>query len=538
MFRPDLRTRLILYFLPLILGMVIQGGYCIYILSIIHNHFEKMQRNTITDVYAMLELRELLLSLDKGIRNRQVDSAQIRAKIKQVGEIIKSHERHLHKFMNYREQAAHEILHHAIFATTLSKYILAQSKNGWPGDSVEFSRTADTIRKELSALEAVGDQHLQQHIRQLSRIELFISRQYRHALIVITLTGITVFILTISVFYFLIRSVLGPVKTLIEATRQIGAGNLDFRPKITSGDEFEYVANEFVSMAERLANFHQELDRKVRERTQDLIKTNKKLKKAGKQIHNLSQKLIAIQESERQQISLYLHDRVAQNLSALKIACDSIFLDKTYRDMINEQELQEWKRLISHCIKTVRELTYNLRPPGLEQTGLACAIADYCHDFSQKTCIPVQFTGAGVENLSLDFDSAINVYRLVQEALNNVKKHANATEVYVGLIASYPNIILYIEDNGCGFDLEDGYRRAFENRRFGLLGMRERVRMIKGKFEIQSAPGQGTKIVIEFPGPNSPPRGNLQPAGHKNLHWNLHSPTNQVLRKDEEFSAY
>ncbi len=510
MFRPGLRNRFILYFLPLMLGMLIQGGYCIYTFSSIHNHFENMQKNAATEVSAMLELRKLLLSLDKGIRKRQIDPDQIRAKAKQLDRIIKAHMEHPHEPMSPGEQAAHEMLHHAIFATTLSKYIIARSKTGRPDDSGEFAKIADTIQEELAALETVSDQYLQQHIKQLSSTELFISEQYRHTLFVIILTCSAVLILTATVFYLLVRAVLGPVKVLLERTRQIGAGNMDVRLEITSGDEFEFLAREFASMAEKLSHFHQELDRKVCERTRDLLKTNEELKKAEAQIHNLSQKLLAIQESERQQISLYLHDNVTQNLSSLKIACDSIFPDTAHGDMPSEQELQNWKRLLNHCIKTVRELSYNLRPPDIEQIGLASAIADYCRDFSHRTGIPVHFTGAGVENLIIEFDSAINIYRLVQEALNNVKKHASATEVRVGLIASYPSIILRIEDNGCGFDPEDGYRKALDNRRFSLLGMRERVGMIRGSFKIQSAPGKGTRIVIEFPGPDTSCESDMQ----------------------------
>ena len=85
--------------------------------------------------------------------------------------------------------------------------------------------------------------------------------------------------------------------------------------------------------------------------------------------------------------------------------------------------------------------------------------------------------------------------------MNNIEKHALATAIAIRLIASHPNIILRIEDNGCGFDPEQGVRKALENKRFGLLGMEERVRMMQGAFKILSAPQQGTKIIIEFPGP-------------------------------------
>ncbi len=499
LFKPGLRNRFILYFLPLIIGMLIQGGYCIYTLSSIHSHFEKMQQNAATDVSAMLELRRLLLSLEKGIRSRHIDPEKIKKKAEELDRIIKEHARQPHEPLNPGEKSAHEMLHHAIFATTLSKYILTRFQQGWPEDSEEFAEIADTIQEELDALETLNDQHLQQHIKQLANTELFISQKYRSTLVAITLTCTAVILLTATVFYLLLRSVLEPVRRLVEGTRQIGSGNLDYRLHIHSGDEFELLAKEFESMAEKLAHFHQELDRKVRERTAELVKANSELKKAEEQIHNLSQQLLAVQESERQQISLYLHDNVAQNLSSLKIACDSMFMDAAEGRQPEREEIRDLSKLLDHCIKTVRQLSYNLRPPGLEHMGLASAIADYCRDFESHHGISVQFAEAGVESLDISADHAINIYRLVQEALNNIKQHSGASEARITLIASYPRVILTVEDNGCGFDPDEGFRKALENRRFGLLGMRERVRMLGGTFRIHSAEGKGTRLVIEFP---------------------------------------
>ena len=504
MLKTSLRNRFILYFLPLIFGILIQGGYCIRIFSTIHNHFEKLQQNAAANAAAMLDLKKLLLSLEAGIRERHIDRNLIAAKADQLNKIIAAHAGHKHETLTPEERAAHETLHHAIFATTLSKYILNESEIGWTADPAEFSQISEAIREELGKLETAIDQHLHLHLRQLSRTEAFVGKKYQHTLIVVTLTSAAVILLTVVVFVLLLRSVLRPVQLLQEGTRQIGRGNLDHRPEIRSGDEFEFLATEFGSMAEQLARFHEELDLKVQERTKELVRANAELRKAEEQVHNLSQKLLTVQETERQQISLYLHDNVAQNLSSLKIAGEALFQDAAEGILPGQQEIQDWARLLDHCIKTVRELSYNLRPPGLEQIGLSSAIADYCRNFSKQTGIAAHFTKAGVDSLPLDFDYAINIYRLVQEALNNVKKHADAAKVEIRLIASYPNIILRIEDDGCGFDPEQGFRKALENKRFGLLGMEERVRMMQGTFRIHSAPQQGTKIMIEFPGPAVP----------------------------------
>lgn len=494
MLKPSLRNRFILYFLPLISGILIQGGYCIYTFSTIHTHFDKLQQDTVANAAAMLDLKKLLLSLETGIRERRIDRGLIADKAAQLNRIIIAHAGHKHETLSPAEQASHEMLHHSIFATTLSKYILNESAAGWSADAAEFTQIAEAIQEELSALEAVIDEHLQLHLQQLSKTEAFVREKYQHTLVVITLTSAAVILLSILVFILLMRSILGPVKILQEGTRQIGTGNLEHRVQIKSGDEFEFLAREFTKMAEQLSSYHEDLETKVQERTAEL-------RQAKEQVQNLSQKLLTVQENERQQISLYLHDNVAQNLSSLKISGEALFHDAAEGGVPGQQEIHDWAGLLDHCIKTVRELSYNLRPPGLEQIGLASAIADYCRDFSKKTGIDVQFTQAGIDNLQFAFDYAINIYRLVQEALNNVKKHADANRVEIRLIASHPDIILRLEDDGRGFDPEQGFRKALDNKRFGLLGMKERVRMMQGVFKIHSAPWKGTKIIIEFPSP-------------------------------------
>ncbi|RWX51178.1 Histidine kinase-, DNA gyrase B-, and HSP90-like ATPase [Candidatus Electrothrix marina] len=501
MFKIGLRNRFLLYFLPLLLGVLIQGGWCVWTFSTVHNHFTQLQQEATTNASAMLDLKKLLLSLDTGIREQKLDRDLIREKANQLGIMIETHAKHKHKSLTQEEQAAHKMLHHVIFATTLSQYLLEKSEKGWPTNEEDLAKISEAIKEELSHLENAIDKHLHLHLLQIDRTEVFIGQQYRHTLAVVALTGVAVILLTLIVVFLMMRSVLEPMKILQEGTRQIGMGNLSHQVHINSGDEFEFLAGEFGKMAEQLAGYHNEFDLKVQERTEELLHANAELRKAEEQVHNLSQKLLTVQETERQQISLYLHDNVAQNLSSLKITGESLLQDAAKGNLPGDEERADWAKLLNHCIKTVRELSYNLRPPGLEQIGLASAIADHCRDFEKKTGLSVQFTKAGVDSLDFPFDDAINIYRLVQEGLNNIEKHALATAIAIRLIASHPNIILRIEDNGCGFDPEQGVRKALENKRFGLLGMEERVRMMQGAFKILSAPQQGTKIIIEFPGP-------------------------------------
>lgn len=222
-------------------------------------------------------------------------------------------------------------------------------------------------------------------------------------------------------------------------------------------------------------------------------------KQAEERIRNLTHDLIKAQESERQKISRDLHDHVAQDLSTLKIGMDTL-LDKQDSVSIKvKQRVTTLSKILQGTISAVRDLSYELRPPGLDQLGLVRTVFQYCEDFSERTGVNVDFSSAGVDDLKLDFDTEINLYRLIQEGLNNVKKHANAHRVIIRLVASFPNIILRIEDDGKGFDVKTRYVSAANEKRMGLQNMSERVGLLDGKIKIQSRPMNGTKIFIEIP---------------------------------------
>ena len=220
---------------------------------------------------------------------------------------------------------------------------------------------------------------------------------------------------------------------------------------------------------------------------------------AQDRIRSLSQQLIRAQEKERQSISCYLHDRVAQDLSSLLLTAKTLLGDEPHVGDATRDKVDRMCGVLRQCIDAVHNLAYDLRPPVMEQLGLAPAIYQYCEDFSRETGICVDFTSAGMEALDLAAETEINLYRLVQEALNNIRKHSGASQVAVKLIASSPNILLRIEDNGKGFDVEEQLIHALENKRMGLGGMVERVSLLKGRLRIESRLNQGTRIFAEVP---------------------------------------
>ncbi len=230
-----------------------------------------------------------------------------------------------------------------------------------------------------------------------------------------------------------------------------------------------------------------------------IIRDITKTKRAEEQIQALTRQLMKVQENERQRISLDLHDNVAQDLSTLKIACETLFDNHDNVPDGLQTRVKEMSNILRGTITSVRDLTYDLRPPSLDQLGLVQTIYQYCEDFSGKTGIDVDFYSAGMDNYELDFDTEINLYRIVQEGLNNIRRHAYTMQATVRLISSFPNIILKIEDNGRGFDPETRLEAAVIEKRMGLRSLQERTSLLKGKFSIQSVENKGTRINIEVP---------------------------------------
>jgi len=224
-----------------------------------------------------------------------------------------------------------------------------------------------------------------------------------------------------------------------------------------------------------------------------------KRKQAEEHIRTLTQQLMKAQENERQRISRYLHDSVAQDLSLLKIGLETLFDGQPSVSVNIKQKLLELSKILKKSIAAVRDIAYDLHPPGLDQLGLVRTVYQYCEEVAEKSQINIDFFAAGMDDLTIPFDTEINLYRLIQEALWNIKKHADANSVTLKMVASFPYIILRIEDDGKGFDINDRMVSAIKEKRMGLRTMEERVSLLNGKIKTQSRPTEGTKIFIEVP---------------------------------------
>jgi signal transduction histidine kinase len=221
-------------------------------------------------------------------------------------------------------------------------------------------------------------------------------------------------------------------------------------------------------------------------------------RRAEEEMRALSQELIMAQENERQRIARELHDHLAQDLSLARADLERISCGLPENGPWRAQSGVIAERL-GTAIRSIRDLAYGLLPPGLTELGLVETVLAHCEDFSLRNGIAVDVFADGLDGVTFDFDTQINIYRLIQEALSNVRKHAKASRVSIRLLGSYPSLLVRIEDDGCGADMDQCLAQAGRAKRMGLWSMRERVKLLGGKISFRSKPGQGLHIRIETP---------------------------------------
>lgn len=206
---------------------------------------------------------------------------------------------------------------------------------------------------------------------------------------------------------------------------------------------------------------------------------------------DLSARLLDAQEQERRSISRELHDEVGQSLGALLVDVGRLGAILPPGDSHLQDALSHIKALAERSVASVRDISLLLRPSMLDDLGLVAALEWQAREVSRRSDVEVDVTSDSIPD-DLTEDYKICIYRLTQEALNNVARHSGARHAWVSLQRNSGKLSLSIKDNGHGFDPS----RA---KGLGLLGMEERVRRLKGTFQIQSKPGEGTTLMADLP---------------------------------------
>ncbi|HEU4386496.1 MAG TPA: PAS domain S-box protein [Blastocatellia bacterium] len=223
---------------------------------------------------------------------------------------------------------------------------------------------------------------------------------------------------------------------------------------------------------------------------------NEEVRIGRERLQTLSRKLMEVQEVERRHIARELHDEIGQVLTAVKISLQTI--QRLPEASPVSSHLDESVNITSQALQQVRNLSLDLRPSMLDDLGLIAALRWYVDRVVRRTGLVAHFVSDPLSGrLAPEIENAC--FRIAQEALNNVAKHARATAVSVELRQTDHALALSVRDDGQGLDVIAARERATSGQSFGLLGMQERVLLVGGEIEITSAPGAGTEILARFP---------------------------------------
>ncbi len=257
--------------------------------------------------------------------------------------------------------------------------------------------------------------------------------------------------------------------------------------------------------AEALQRAYDEMESRVLERTRELASMNETLMReiserqtAERQKIELLKRLVSGQEVERRRIARDLHDHLGQRLTALRLKLASL-REATAGDQDLYERATRIQQIAELIDSEVSFLAWELRPSTLDELGLLDAMSAFVKEWSKHYEIDAEFHSAGLGDARLDREAETHLYRITQEALNNIYKHANAKNVSVLIEKAGNQVVLIVEDDGDGFTPAEAQRHRKSNRGLGLGGMRERADLIGGTLEIESEVGKGTTIYVRIP---------------------------------------
>jgi two-component system, NarL family, sensor kinase len=235
-----------------------------------------------------------------------------------------------------------------------------------------------------------------------------------------------------------------------------------------------------------------------------------RLSDGERRIRLISRSILRVQESERGRIARELHDGLGQSLTVMKMQLDLLARDAARQCNPLAGTLLELAETAERALFEVRQVSHLLRPQMLDELGLAPTLRRLARTFETRTGVQVSLEHEGVEE-RLDPEAETLAYRVTQEALTNVAKHAGSAWARVCIRREGDLLRLRIEDGGGGFDPALAFAAAGAGQGFGLRGMRDRVALLGGQFDVRSAPGAGTTIEAEVPLEPRPREGEVTP---------------------------
>lgn len=288
-------------------------------------------------------------------------------------------------------------------------------------------------------------------------------------LLTILLVSVTGVLVAVFLTWILTR----PIISLVHATKRVAKGDFAPRVKRWANDEIGDLADAFNTMTEELAH------------TDELRRERESLRR------QLMEKVISTQEDERRRIARELHDSTSQNLTSLIVGLR--LMETNCAQCAAQSKASDLREVASHTLDEVHNLSMRLRPRVLDDLGLAAALERLAAEWRARHKIPVDVVIQLNERLPGEVETTI--YRIIQEALTNVARHASAHSASIFVERRGDLVRAIVEDDGVGLNVNTNHGE----RHLGLLGMRERAELLNGTLTIESAPERGTSIFIEIP---------------------------------------
>jgi signal transduction histidine kinase len=296
------------------------------------------------------------------------------------------------------------------------------------------------------------------------------------------------------------QSVRVPLAVLGRSARRITEGDLSHpvpplpRDEIGDlGESFERMRRQLAESMDRITRHAQELEDRVAARTRDLAAARDALEAHNEQRGRLLGKVIGAQEEERKRLARELHDETCQKLAALGIRIDTALGAASVEEM--RERLGDARALAARTLDDVHRVIFDLRPSVLDDLGLLSAIRWYATRQLEPKGISVRYDFPDEEvHVAPEVETAL--FRAVQEAINNIARHSKAESALIEIDARPGELLVEVEDDGAGFDVESVSAPSESGRGLGLLGLRERMELLGGTVEVDSSPGDGTRVAF------------------------------------------
>ncbi|HMK55206.1 MAG TPA: ATP-binding protein [Dissulfurispiraceae bacterium] len=305
------------------------------------------------------------------------------------------------------------------------------------------------------------------------------------------------FCVSLVLSVFMSKKIVRPLQALTSSANRIASGDLDTPVGNVGSDEILKLSSSFDKMREKLAESLEEirhhnvaLENRVALRTREI-------RESRKMVRRLLNKAITSQEEERKRVARELHDTLLQDASAFLIQLD---ICRLHPGLISVEKIDEMRNIILKNIDSIHGVIKDLRPTLIDDLGIDAAIKWLLNTHLSERGIHcyLEFKSPLARQLSPEVE--ISVFRMVQEAIVNISRHARAENVFISANVGDSTLTITIEDDGTGFNVDKLMGLPIESGRgLGLMGMKERAKLLGGEFYIYSKPGEGTKVCIAVP---------------------------------------